>query len=34
MRVHDTSGDGKLSFEEFKAIFFDGKELDETIHSQ
>jgi len=29
MRVHDKTGDGKLNFAEFKAIFFDGKDLDE-----
>ena len=26
---HDTNGDGVLSFQEFKQIFFDGKEIDE-----
>jgi len=25
---HDRTGDGMLSFVEFRAIFFDGKELD------
>ena len=27
---HDRTGDGCLSFDEFKMIFFDGKELEET----
>ena len=27
---HDQTGDGCLSFDEFKNIFFDGKELEET----
>jgi len=26
---HDKTGDGMLNFSEFKAIFFDGKEIDE-----
>lgn len=26
---HDRTGDGMLAFEEFKAIFFHGKELDD-----
>ena len=26
---HDTNGDGVLSFDEFKSIFFDGKEIEE-----
>ena len=26
---HDRTGDGCLSFDEFKMIFFDGKELEE-----
>ena len=26
---HDTNGDGVLSFEEFKSIFFGGKEIEE-----
>jgi Ca2+-binding EF-hand superfamily protein len=26
---HDKTGDGMLSFEEFKAIFFHGKEMEE-----
>ena len=26
---HDRTGDGCLSFDEFKMIFFDGKELED-----
>ena len=26
---HDRNGDGCLSFDEFKMIFFDGKELED-----
>ena len=29
MNKHDRTGDGCLSFDEFKMIFFDGRELQE-----
>ena len=29
---HDRTGDGCLSFDEFKMIFFDGKELEDQLH--
>ena len=28
---HDRTGDGMLNFDEFKAIFFGGKELDDQV---
>ena len=31
---HDQTGDGCLSFDEFKSIFFDGKELEDSENSQ
>ena len=27
---HDTNGDGVLSFQEFKAIFFGGEEIEQA----
>jgi len=35
IKRHDVTGDGQLDFSEFKAIFFEGKELEdeqETIN--
>lgn len=28
---HDRTGDGMLNFQEFKAIFFGGKEMDDAL---
>ena len=27
---HDTTGDGCITFEEFRSIFFDGKDIEPT----
>jgi Ca2+-binding EF-hand superfamily protein len=31
IKTHDKTGDGMLSFHEFKSIFFEGKELEGDI---
>lgn len=30
IQQHDQTGDSALSYKEFKAVFFDGKELEDT----
>ena len=32
IKKHDITGDGQLDFKEFKAIFFEGKELEDHDH--